>query len=310
MPKKKKTRSALKKRESKSTRKNKLTDGQWFERLVAVQARLRAPKGCPWDREQTHESLRTYLIEEGYEVLEAMESKDDVKFAEELGDLLLQIVFHSQVAREDGRFGISDVIQGIHDKMVRRHPHVFGDFSAKSSAEVLKKWEQIKAEERASAKQKENGGARVAEKTKSLLDGISRGMPATLEGFQLTRRAARVGFDWDDAAGIVEKIREEAAELTGAIASDQNHAQEEELGDLLFAAVNLARFLHIDPEIALKKANQKFTRRFKSMEELAGKQGTPFKELPRERMEELWISVKSKENSVTAASGSGASSKR
>ena len=163
--------------------------GKWFEKLVALQARLRAPDGCPWDREQTHATLRTYLIEEAYEVLEALESGDDAKFAEEMGDLLLQIVFHSQIAREEGRFTVADVIREIHEKMVRRHPHVFGETKAKNSAEVLKNWEQIKAEERRAA----GGGAQAAEgkKAESLLDGISRGLPATIEGFQLTRRAAR-----------------------------------------------------------------------------------------------------------------------
>src|SRR5439155_19280452 len=156
------------------------------------QARLRGEGGCPWDREQTHATLRTYLIEEAYEVLEALEAGDDKKFAEEMGDLLLQIVFHSQIAREEGRFGVRDVIREIHDKMVRRHPHVFGETKAKDSAEVVKKWEQIKAEER-KAKSGEENGKSSGEKKDSLLDGISRALPATLEGFQLTRRAARIG---------------------------------------------------------------------------------------------------------------------
>src|SRR5437016_7335737 len=179
---------------SRKAKSKQLTPGQWFEKLVAVQARLRAPYGCPWDREQTHQSLRTYLIEEAYEVLEALESGNDAKFAEEMGDLLLQIVFHSQIAREEGRFTVAEVIREIHDKMIRRHPHVFGKTRAKDSAEVLRNWEQIKAEERrASGDLKENDGTL---KETSLLDGGSRALPATMEGFQLTRKASRIGFDW------------------------------------------------------------------------------------------------------------------
>ncbi len=308
--KRKKSLEAIKRGSGKSKSSKQFRDGQWFEKLVAVQARLRAPKGCPWDREQTHDSLRTYMIEEAYEVLEALEGKDDVKFAEELGDLLLQIVFHSQIAKEEGRFGISDVIREVHDKMVRRHPHVFGSVKAKNSEEVLKKWEQIKAEERASAKAKGAVSGKAEEVEPSLLDGVSRGMPATLEGFQLTRRAARVGFDWDDAGGVLEKIREEASELKAALDSAETREQEEELGDLLFAVINLARFLHVDPEIALKKANHKFSRRFKEMESLARQQGSEFKELPREKMEALWTSVKSLEKDGARALPGGANAKR
>jgi tetrapyrrole methylase family protein / MazG family protein len=290
--------------------KKQLTSGEWFEKLVAVQARLRALNGCPWDREQTHQTLRTYLIEEAYEVLEALESKDDAKFAEELGDVLLQIVFHSQIAKEQGRFQISDVIREIHDKMVRRHPHVFGSASAKNSAEVLRKWEQIKAEERASTKPKRSEAEKAVNQEPSLLEGVTRGLPATLEGFQLTRRAARVGFDWDDAQGILEKIKEEAAEMEETLDSAGSQEKEEELGDLLFAVVNLARFLHLDPEIALKKANHKFSRRFRVMEEFARQQGIPFKELPRAQMEELWRNVKSQEKGAAVALGSAANFKR
>src|SRR5436190_19201484 len=179
---------------AKRVKQKQLTPGQWFEKLVGVQARLRAPNGCPWDREQTHQSLRTYLIEEAYEVLEALESGNDGKFVEEMGDLLLQIVFHSQIAREEGRFTAADVIREIHDKMIRRHPHVFGETRAKDSAEVLRNWEQIKAEERRSNKEQAGGGGSQTEPP-SLLDGVSRALPATLEGFQLTRKASRIGFD-------------------------------------------------------------------------------------------------------------------
>jgi nucleoside triphosphate diphosphatase len=281
---------------SKQTKQKQLTPGQWFEKLVAVQARLRAPSGCPWDREQTHQSLRTYLIEEAYEVVEALESGNDAKFAEEMGDLLLQIVFHSQIAREEGRFTVAEVIREIHDKMIRRHPHVFGKTRAKDSAEVLRNWEQIKAEERRSSnKRNDSKSDKSAAKEGSLLDGVSRALPATLEGFQLTRKASRIGFDWENAHGVFEKMEEETGELKKALGKQDQPRMEEELGDLLFAAVNLSRFLKTDPEIALKKANAKFSRRFREMERLARKNGREFKDLPREEMEALWEAAKKAE---------------
>src|SRR5271156_3955056 len=282
-------------------RRDKLA-GQWFAKLVALQARLRAPNGCPWDREQTHASLRKFLIEETYEVLDAMESSDPRAFASELGDLLLQITFHSILAEETGAFTISDVIESIHSKMVRRHPHVFGDAKAKDSAAVLKNWEQIKAAERANANGKE-GKAGTAGKTgnapdaqtapESILSGVPRSLPGVLEAYQLTRRAAHIGFDWDNLSGIFEKLDEEKREILASLQTDATppstaahltkpavaeapvgarHAApasshlEEEVGDLLFAAVNVARFLGADPEIALKKANRKFQTRFQWME--------------------------------------------
>jgi tetrapyrrole methylase family protein / MazG family protein len=274
---------------SESTR---LTAGEWFEKLAAVQARLRAPGGCPWDREQTHASLRTYMMEEAYEVLEALESGDDSKFAEEMGDLLLQIVFHSQIAKEEGRFTVSDVIREVHDKMVRRHPHVFGEKRAKDAAEVLKNWEQIKKEERSAARKKNADGSQHAAKDGSLLDGVSRALPAALEGFQLTRRAARIGFDWNSVEDVFDKMSEEAAELRQALSAKDTKHTEEEMGDLLFASVNLARFLHIDPEIALKKANAKFSMRFRHMEELAAKNGKALADVSRAQMEEFWETTK------------------
>ena len=276
-----------------SPKMKQLTPGEWFEKLVAVQARLRAPKGCPWDREQTRQSLRTYLLEEAYEVLEALDTGNDAKFAEEMGDLLLQIVFHSQIAQEEGRFTVAEVIRGIHDKMIRRHPHVFGEARARNSAEVLRKWEQIKAEERRTSKEHARKG-RQGEPA-SLLDGVSRALPATLEGFQLTRKASRIGFDWDDSAGVIAKMQEERAELETALQGGGQQKIEEEMGDLLFAAVNLARFLHVDPEIALKKANAKFVRRFRAMEKRARESGREFKNLSREQMEALWDATKDAE---------------
>jgi MazG family protein len=295
-------------RHAKPGKRTQTTPGEWFEKLVAVQARLRAPNGCPWDREQTHESLRTYLIEEAYEVLEALESGNDAKFAEEMGDLLLQIVFHSQIAQERGCFAISDVIREIHDKMIRRHPHVFGETHARDSAEVLRNWEQIKAEERLSkAEPTGNPSGSKGPKEESLLDGVSRALPATLEGFQLTRKASRIGFDWETAGGIFEKMGEETRELQNALDAREQPKVEEELGDLLFAAVNLARFLKVDPEIALKKANAKFSRRFRSMEKLAAEGGREFQSLPREEMEAFWDLAKRAEQE---GKRSGARAKR
>jgi tetrapyrrole methylase family protein / MazG family protein len=296
---KKKTRKIGKTRMRRQTvgESPRFTAGEWFEKLAAVQARLRAPDGCPWDREQTHASLRTYLIEEAYEVLEALESGDDAKFAEEMGDLLLQIVFHSEIAKEEGRFTVSDVIREVHDKMVRRHPHVFGEKRAKDSAEVLKNWEQIKKEERAAAGKKTPDAPQEEGKVGSLMDGVSRALPAALEGFQLTRRAARIGFDWDNVEGVFDKLGEEGGELRQAVSAKDARRTEEEMGDLLFAAVNLARFLHVDPEIALKKANAKFSSRFRRMEDLAAKSGRALGDVPRAQMEEFWESAKRAEKS-------------
>ena len=300
MPKRKKQTKKTKKtrRRSNTAKQKPLSPGEWFEKLVAVQARLRAPNGCPWDREQTHESLRTYLIEEAYEVLEALESGNDAKFAEEMGDLLLQIVFHSQIAREEGRFTVADVIREIHAKMVRRHPHVFGKTRAKDSAEVLRNWEQIKAEERRASGYLKSSDS--TPKEASLLDGVSKALPATMEGFQLTRKASRIGFDWEDASGVFEKMQEETQELRTALNERAQIRMEEELGDLLFAAVNLSRFLKIDPEIALKKANAKFSRRFRAMEHMARKSGREFKDLPRQEMESLWEAAKEAEGKPDA----------
>jgi len=311
-----------------------------FEKLVALQARLRGPCGCPWDREQTHASLRKFLIEETYEVLDAMESGDARHFSSELGDLLLQVIFHSILAEETGAFTISDVIESVYTKMVRRHPHVFGDAQAKNSKEALKNWEQIKSEERAQkrdatrAKGSAGSGFPVptamsnlpgqlkdAAQPESILSDIPKSLPAALEAYQLTRRAARVGFDWDDLGGIFEKIDEEKEEILESLgssaekrsreklkpqsqhelaSSDVAHL-EEEVGDLLFAAVNVARFVGADPEIALKQANRKFLRRFQWMESAAQAEGKKFADLPRSQMEALWNLSKQRESSKSAA---------
>ena len=282
---------------NKKPKGNGLDAGVWFDKLVALQARLRAPNGCPWDREQTHTTLRTYLVEETYEVLEALDSGKDAKFAEEMGDLLLQIVFHSQIAREEGRFTVSDVVREVHEKMVRRHPHVFGARRAKDSAEVLKHWHQIKAKER----EAKGTPAQSESKRTSLLDGVPRSLPGLLEGLQLTKKASRAGFDWDGIEGIFDKLDEEILELRRATESNHPAKVEEELGDLLFAAVNLARFVQVDPEIVLKRANAKFLRRFQEMERLASDSGCNFEKLARADKEALWDAVKTTGEADVAA---------
>jgi tetrapyrrole methylase family protein/MazG family protein len=282
--------------------------GAWFAGLMALQRRLRAPNGCPWDREQSHQSLRKFLVEETYEVLDAMDSGDARKFASELGDLLLQVVFHSMLAEEAGKFTASDVIEAVHTKMVRRHPHVFGDAQAETSAAVLKNWEQIKAEERAAERAAEKVGESDGEadkptgksakgqidKFESILAAVPRSLPAVLEAYQLTRRAAHIGFDWYSLAGIMDKLDEERREIEAAVSAGAPTSVaamphvEEEVGDLLFVGVNVARFLGVDPEIALKKANRKFKERFQWMEAAAQKKGGKLADLPRDRMEALW----------------------
>lgn len=265
--------------------------GELFEELAAVQARLRAPGGCPWDREQTHLTLRTYLIEEAYEVLDAIERANAPEMAEELGDLLLQVLFHADLAREAGSFDITDVIAGIRDKMIRRHPHVFGNLKAETSGEVLKNWAKLKAAE----KQASNANTSIPQKTSpTALEGVPRHLPALLEAFQLTRKAAHAGFDWDNVEGIVEKLDEEADELRESLQNPNGRSIEEEVGDLLFTAVNIARFLKLDPEVTLKKANLKFKTRFQDMESSASHSGISFTDLSKEELEVLWEAAKSK----------------
>jgi MazG family protein len=271
--------------------------GKLFEDLVAVQARLRAPGGCPWDREQTHSTLRTYLIEEAYEVLDAIEKGSPQDLAEELGDLLLQVLFHADLARETGVFDISNVITGIHDKMVRRHPHVFGNVKAETAGEVLKNWAQLKAKEKQAASPKIGHSQNSAS---SALNGIPRNLPALLEAYQMTRRAAQVGFDWDRVEGIFEKLKEETAELHVALETSDSRAAEEEVGDLLFSVVNLARFLGLDPEVTLKHSNLKFKIRFQEMEREASHSGRSLSTLSKEELEQLWDAAKVKARSQTS----------
>jgi len=273
--------------------------GAPFRKLVALQARLRARNGCPWDRKQNHASLRPYLLEETYEVLDAIDARNDDRLIGELGDLLLQVVFHAQLAREAGRFDIAAVIERVHAKLVRRHPHVFGSAKARSAREVLKNWEQLKAEER---RKEERSG------DKSLLAGLPANLPALLEAYQMTRRAARIGFDWENIGGLLEKLEEEAEELRRELRPAarrrkyQPHRKrdekypgaklEEEVGDLLFVAANVARFLGLDPEITLRKANRKFRRRFRKMERLAERRGQRLPEVSRADLEALWRQAK------------------
>jgi tetrapyrrole methylase family protein/MazG family protein len=265
--------------------------GELFEAFVTLQARLRAPGGCPWDREQTHDTLKTCLIEEAYEVLDALDKGDAKGLAEELGDLLLQIVFHADLGREAGRFDISEVVSGIHNKMVRRHPHVFGDVKAETSGQVLKNWAKLKAEE----KQAGSGGdASARTLLPSVLDGIPRSLPALLEAYQLTRRAAQVGFDWENIEGIFAKLHEEASELRAALAGPDRARRKEEVGDMLFVAVNIARFLGFDPEVALKHSNLKFKSRFKDMEAEAAHSRKRLAQLSKEELEILWEAAKAR----------------
>jgi tetrapyrrole methylase family protein / MazG family protein len=240
-------------------------------------ARLRAPDGCPWDREQTHRSLRTTLLEESYEVLAALDAEDDEKLAEELGDLLMQVVMHVQIATEEGAFRFADVIARIDAKLKRRHPHVFGDLQVRDADEVLRNWEAIKAEER-------RAGAKAGHET-SPLGSVPAILPALARAQALGDRAARAGFDWPDIQGVLAKVAEEAAELAAAGDDD---AREAELGDLLFALANLARWLHLDAEMALRAAADRFTRRYARLADLLAAHGTALEQLSPEQRKALW----------------------
>jgi len=250
-----------------------------FARLVELMDILRGPEGCPWDREQTRETLKPMLIEEAFETLEALDGDPD-ELCEELGDLLFQIVFHSRIAKERGEFDIYEVSRRVYEKMVARHPHVFGDASFADSKELLRNWEDIKASEKKSK-------GREIEK-ESILDGIPARLPAMYTTYQMTSKAARVGFDWSDIDGICQKVLEEFEELASALAEDDQEKIKEEVGDLLFAALNVARFLEVDPETALNNANRKFARRFRMMEKHFMCQGRQLKEVSLDEMEKIW----------------------
>jgi tetrapyrrole methylase family protein/MazG family protein len=246
-----------------------------FDALAAIIARLRAPNGCPWDREQTHASLRGNLLSECHEVLEALDEGDAAKLCEELGDLLLQIVLHAQIASDEGEFEIGDVIRGISEKIVRRHPHIFGTATARDAGEVMHNWEALKRAER-------DEGA-------SMMKGVPDGMPALGYAYEVQRRAARVGFDWDDTAGVLDKLAEEVREYREAVSPEE---REREYGDLLFTLVNLARREGTDPEAALRGANRRFYRRFAYMEELCRQRGLDFSKLSLKEMDGLWEEAK------------------
>ena len=289
--------------------------GDRFERAVEIMARLRAPGGCPWDREQTFDSIKTYTLEETYEVLEAIDNKDWDELPGELGDLLLQVLFYSQMAKEDGTFSIDDVLDGLSNKLVNRHPHVFGDVQAETSAEVLRNWEAIKAIEK--KKRAEAGGGKKAEdpKKESVLGGVSTAMPALLEAHKLSEKAAATGFDWPNVEGLFDKLAEETDELrkelkqfpspgprplvrgvAGSgrqdIPADLHERLEEEVGDLFFVLVNLARYLGLDSESALKKTNRKFKRRFQWMERRLRESGRGPEQASLEELESLWQQAK------------------
>jgi MazG family protein len=263
--------------------------GAKFEKLVGIMARLRGPDGCPWDRQQDRNSLKPMLVEETYEVLEAIDNNDPDGLAEELGDLLLHVVFQAQLGKEDGGFDIDAVIDGICDKLVRRHPHVFGTETAATPEEVVKNWEAIKAQEK-TRKLKD----RTPEQ-RSLLEGIPTRLPALHEAHQISSKAARVGFEWPDIEGVFGKLKEETHELREAMTGPENSRQsrvEDEIGDILFVIVNLARFLKIDSESALKRANRKFKTRFQYMETQLARSGRNLDGTSLDEMETLWKQAK------------------
>lgn len=265
--------------------------GEKFERLVEIMARLRGEGGCPWDREQTFDSIKPYTLEETYEVLDAIDRRDWRALAEELGDLILQAVFYAQMAAEAGHFTIADALDAINAKLVRRHPHVFGDAVATTAGEVLKRWSQIKEEEK-----RERG-----EPKRGLLDGVLRNQPALMEAAHLSKKAAAAGFDWPDIGGVFDKMREEIAELENAREGASREKIEEEIGDLLFTAVNVARLLGVDPEQALRRANAKFRSRFAEVENGLAERGRGFHQTTIEEMEELWQKAKTRERSKSGS---------
>jgi MazG family protein len=295
--------------------------GERFERAVAIMARLRAPGGCPWDREQTFDSIKPYTLEETYEVLEAIDNRDWDELSGELGDLLLQVLFYAEMSKEQGTFTIDDVIEKLSRKLVDRHPHVFGDVQAETASEVVKNWEAIKAGEK--KKRLAAGGGKSADQKQepeSVLGGVSSAMPSLLEAHKLSSRAAHVGFDWPNVEGLFDKLREETDELReqlekfpapgprpqgrgvagsgrASLPDDLRMRLEEEVGDLFFVLVNIARYLAVDPESALKKTNRKFKRRFQWMEARLRESGRKMEQASTEELESLWQQAKELEKS-------------
>lgn len=251
-----------------------------LEQLADIMKKLRSPEGCPWDREQTKESLKPFLIEEAYEVLEALEEGNSEKLKEELGDLLFQIMFYTQVTEELGEFNVYDVIQTVKEKMIRRHPHVFGQAKAETSAEVLINWEHIKR------------GEKDISSRRSVLDGVPKKLPALLRAHRVQDKVSRVGFDWEHIDQVFAKVKEEMGEFQEALACGDHKNIEEELGDLLFALVNIARFIQINPEEALRKTVVKFTNRFHFIEESLIAEGKDIKTVSLEEMDQLWEKAK------------------
>ena len=292
------------------------TTGERFERALEIMERLRAPDGCPWDREQTFDSIRPYTLEETYEVLEAIDNRDWPELAGELGDLLLQILFYAEMAKEQSWFSIDDVLDGLSRKLITRHPHVFGDVKADTSAEVKRNWEALKLEER---RQRSGQQASAQAEKHSILAGVSSAMPALLEAHKLSARAAQAGFDWPNIDGLFDKLREETKELeeqledfpspgprpqgrgiagSGRTAVPENLQLrlEEEVGDLFFVLVNLARYLAVDPESALRKSNRKFKRRFQWVEDRLHESGSSPDQASMDELESLWQRAKVQEN--------------
>ena len=262
---------------------NKKKKQHSFDRVVKVIETLRGPNGCPWDKEQTRESIKPLLIEEAYEVLEAIEEKDPELIKEELGDLLLQVIFHAQIAKESNEFTIKEILDVLYDKMVRRHPHVFKGKDAKTSKEVLKQWEEIKKKEKKDKNKK------------SLLEGIPKALPALLYAQRLQDKASRVGFDWENVSQVYEKFKEEIEEFENAFAEGKKEKMEEEIGDLFFTLINISRFLKINPEDALKKTAKKFISRFHSMEKNIEETGSIIENLSLNELDKLWEKAKEKE---------------
>jgi MazG family protein len=293
--------------------------GERFERAVAIMARLRGPGGCPWDQEQTFDSIKPYTLEETYEVLEAIDSRDWDELTGELGDLLLQVLFYAQMAREQQSFSIDDVLDRLSNKLVDRHPHVFGDVKADTPADVLRNWEVLKAEEKKKRLAAGDGKkAKQDEHPESVLAGVSSSIPALLEGYKLSSRAAHVGFDWPHIDGLFDKLAEETTELRdelkrfpapgpqppnqgaagsgrASIPEDLRIAMEEEVGDLLFVVVNIARYLSLDPESALRKSNRKFKQRFQWMEARLQQAGKTPHQASADELEQLWQQAKRQE---------------
>ncbi len=257
---------------------NHLPSEQW-QRLRAIMHRLRAPGGCPWDAEQTHASLISNLIEESFECVDAIQCGDIPHLREELGDLLLQVIFHSEIASERGDFTVDDVAQGICDKLVRRHPHVFAESTASDTAAVLRQWDEIKRSER-------------GDQTEPYLKGVGKGLPGMLRAMKLQKKAAKVGFDWPDLAGVLHKVQEEWQEWNAELQRGDTTRATEELGDLLFSLVNVMRFQGLDPEAVMAQANQKFEQRFHAMEQHLSAQNLSLEQADLQRMEASWQAVK------------------